>query len=339
VLKAADWKGVERRRKAAQKRGKLYGAACSTFIEPSGGGAAPREEVAIRFGSNGQASLYTVSGASGQGHETVFPEIVAKIIGVDAEKITLRAGDPDGPTLIGLGTIGSRSMMTHGGALMIAAKEVVRKGHDLAARHFEASAADVAFEAGEYSVRGTDLKIGLMELARKYTVDGQSELDTLDSHPMTSAYPTGAHVAEVEIDPATGVIDIINYVAVDDAGVILNHMLAEGQVHGGLMQGLGQVMGEVCVYDETSGQVITGSFMDYFMPRADCLPPLQIYDRPVPSPNNPLGVKGVGEAGTTGAVPTLANAIIDALRPLGINTLDLPYTPHRVWRAIHQAGG
>ncbi|HEY8579950.1 MAG TPA: xanthine dehydrogenase family protein molybdopterin-binding subunit, partial [Beijerinckiaceae bacterium] len=195
VLKAADWKGVEKRRKAAQKRGKLYGAACSTFIEPSGGGAAPREEVAIRFGENG-ATLYTVSGPSGQGHETVFPDIVAEVFGVDAEQITLRASDPHGPKLIGLGTIGSRSMMTHGGALTVAAREVVRKGRALAARHFEAGEADIAFEQGAFSVRGTDMSIGLMELARRYTVNGASELDTIDSHPMTSAYPTGAHVAE-----------------------------------------------------------------------------------------------------------------------------------------------
>jgi carbon-monoxide dehydrogenase large subunit len=214
---------------------------------------------------------------------------------------------------------------------------VVRKGHALAARHFEAGEADIAFEAGVYRVAGTDLSIGLKELARKFSSADGNLLDTLESHPMTSAYPTGAHVAEVEIDPDTGVVKILNYVAVDDAGVILNHTLAEGQVHGGIMQGLGQVLGEVCIYEESSGQMITGSFMDYFMPRADSLPPLTILDRPIPSPNNPLGVKGVGEAGTTGAVPTLANAIIDALRPLGVNQLDLPYTPVKLWNAIHAA--
>jgi len=337
VLKAADWKGLDRRRKAAARRGKLFGAACSVFIEPSGGGAAPREEVAIRFGANGEAILYTVSGPSGQGHETVFPELVGRILGVDPQKITLRASDPDGPDLVGLGTIGSRSMMTHGGALHHAAHAVVRKGRALAARQFEAAEADVEFDAGVYRVSGTDLSIGLMELACAHAGKGEGSLDTLDSHPMTSNYPTGAHVAEVEIDPDTGVVEVVNYVAVDDAGVILNHALAEGQVHGGIMQGLGQVLGELAVYDETSGQMITGSFMDYFMPRADCLPPLTVLDRPIPSPNNPLGVKGVGEAGTTGAVPTVTNAIIDALRPLGVNDIELPATPHRVWRAIRAA--
>ncbi|MFN3891012.1 MAG: xanthine dehydrogenase family protein molybdopterin-binding subunit [Beijerinckiaceae bacterium] len=338
VLKEADWKGVEKRRKAAQKRGKLYGAACSVFIEPSGGGAAPREEVAIRFGENGNPVLYTVSGPSGQGHETVFPEIVGRIFGVDPEKITLRASDPDGPALIGLGTIGSRSMMTHGGALSNAANTVIRKGRELASKHFEAAEADIEFADGSYRVRGTDLSVGLLDLAKKYAAGGENPLDTVDSHPMTSNFPTGAHVAEVEIDPETGVIDIVKYVAVDDAGVVLNHTLAEGQVHGGIMQGLGQVMGEICVYDDTSGQMITGSFMDYFMPRADLLPPLAIFDRPIPSPNNPLGVKGVGEAGTTGAVPTVTNAIIDALRPLGVNDIALPATPANVWGMIKAAG-
>ncbi len=238
VLKESDWKGIEKRRKAAQKRGKLYGAACSLFIEPSGGGAAPREEAAIRFGENGNPVLYTVSGPSGQGHETVFPEIVGRIFGVDPEKITFRASDPDGPALIGLGTIGSRSMMTHGGALSNAANTVIRKGRELASKHFEAAEADIEFADGNYRVRGTDLAIGLLDLAKQYATGGENPLDTIDSHPMTSNFPTGAHVAEVEIDPETGVIDIVKYVAVDDAGVVLNHTLAEGQVHGGIMQGL-----------------------------------------------------------------------------------------------------
>ena len=339
VLKAADWKGLEKRRKAAQKRGKLFGAACSVFIEPSGGGAAPREEVAIRFGANGHATLYTVSGPSGQGHETVFPEIVGRVLGVDPEAITLRASDPDGPALIGLGTIGSRSMMTHGGALSNAAHTVIRKGRELAAKRLEAAEDDIEFEAGAFRVKGTDLSVGLLDLARTLAASGDNSLDTVDSHPMTTNFPTGAHVAEVEIDPETGEVEIVNYVAVDDAGVVLNHTLAEGQVHGGLMQGLGQVMGEVCVYDETSGQMITGSFMDYFMPRADLLPPLEVHDRPIPSPNNPLGVKGVGEAGATGAVPTVANALIDALRPLGVHDLQLPATPARLWSVINAARG
>jgi carbon-monoxide dehydrogenase large subunit len=229
-------------------------------------------------------------------------------------------------------------MMTHGGALSNAANTVIKKGRELASKHFEAAEADIEFADGNYRVRGTDLAIGLLDLAKKYATGGENPLDTIDSHPMTSNFPTGAHVAEVEIDPETGVIDIVKYVAVDDAGVVLNHTLAEGQVHGGIMQGLGQVMGEICIYDETSGQMITGSFMDYFMPRADLLPPLAIFDRPIPSPNNPLGVKGVGEAGTTGAVPTVTNAIIDALRPLGINDIVLPATPHKVWGMINGAG-
>ena len=152
-----------------------------------------------------------------------------------------------------------------------------------------------------------------------------------------AAFPSGAHVAEVEIDPDTGALEIVRYVAVDDCGNVCNHTLVEAQLHGGLMQGIGQILGEHCVYDRDTGQLLTGTFMDYFMPRADCLPALALHDRPIPSPSNPLGVKGAGEAGTTGAIPTIANAVMDALAPLGIHQLDMPYTPHAIWAAIEQA--
>lgn len=336
ALEAADWKGFEKRRKASAKKGLLRGISLCTFIEPSGGGVAP-EDGMIRFGEAGNPVLYTVSGASGQGHETVYPEIVSKIFGIDAEDITYRGSDPEMSQLNGSGTIGSRSMMNHGGVLVKTAEEVVRKGKELAAKHLEAAETDIDFEAGKYTVRGTDLAIGLVELAKTFAGKKDNPLDTTASMPVANSYPTGAHVAEVEIDPATGVIDILSYLGVDDAGNIINHMLAEGQVVGGLMQGLGQVMGEHYVYDADSGQVISATFMDYFMPRADDLPPLKLIDRPVPSPTNPLGAKGVGEAGATGAVPTITNAVIDALRPLGINHVELPYTSHNIWQAIQAA--
>lgn len=335
VLKHADWKGFERRRKAAAKKGRLRGISLTTFIEPAGGGVAP-EDGMIRFGEAGNPVLYTVSGPSGQGHETVYPEVVGRVFGIDPELITYRAGDPDMPQLKGSGTIGSRSMMNHGGVLFKTAQEVVRKGKELAAKHLEAAEADIEFEGGSYRVRGTDLQVGLIELAKTFATPKGNPLDTTESMPVANSFPTGAHVCEVEIDPATGVVDIVNYVGVDDAGNIINHTLAEGQVVGGLMQGLGQVMGEHYIYDPDSGQVVSGSFMDYYMPRADDLPPLKLYDRPVPSPTNPLGAKGVGEAGATGAVPAITNAVIDALRPLGINHVDLPYNPHTIWKAIRE---
>ncbi len=337
ALKASDWKGFEKRRKQSAKAGRLRGISCCTFVEPSGGGVAP-EDGMIKFGESGNPVLYTVSGASGQGHETVYPEVVAQVFGIDPEEITYRGSDPEMSDLNGAGTIGSRSMMNHGGVLVKTAHEVVRKGRELAAKHLEAAEADIDFAKGSYRVRGTDLSVGLLELARKYAVKGSNPLDSRQQMPVANSFPSGAHVAEVEIDPATGVIEILAYIAVDDGGNIINHKLAEGQVVGGLMQGLGQVMGEHYVYD-SGGQIISGSFMDYFMPRAADLPPLTLLDRPVPSPTNPLGAKGVGEAGATGAVPTITNAVIDALRPLGIHHVDLPYSAHRIWQAIRQAGG
>jgi carbon-monoxide dehydrogenase large subunit len=337
ALKAADWKGFEKRRKQSAKNGKLRGISCCIFVEPSGGGVAP-EDGMIKFGDSGNPVLYTVSGPSGQGHETVFPEVVAQVFGIDPELITYRPGDPEMTQLSGSGTIGSRSMMNHGGVLVKTAHEVVRKGKELAAKHLEAAAGDIEFEQGKYRVRGTDLSVGLLELAKKYATKDGNPLDASEKLPVANSFPSGAHVAEVEIDPATGEIDIVSYIAVDDGGNIINHKLAEGQVVGGFMQGLGQVMGEHYIYDD-GGQIVSGSFMDYFMPRATDLPPMTLIDRPVPSPTNPLGAKGVGEAGATGAVPTLTNAVIDALRPLGIHQLDLPYNSHRVWQAIRGAGG
>ena len=337
VVRYADWAGFDKRRAEAKARGKLRGISCCVFIEPAGGGGSPVEEVAIKFGESGNPVLYTVSGPSGQGHETTYPEIVGRVLGMPADDITLRFSDPDGPWLRGDGTIGSRSLMSHGGALFTAAKEAVAKGRELAARHLEVGSQDVEFADGTYRVRGTDLSVSLVELSRIYTKDGVNPLDTQYAGPQARSFPTGAHVAEVEVDPQTGEVELMSYVGVDDCGNVINHVLAEGQVHGGIMQGLGQVFDEVCIYDQ-SGQMLTGSFMDYCMPRASELKNLTLYDRPVPAPGNPLGVKGVGEAGTTGSVPTLANAVMDALRPLGISHVDVPLSPSRVWKAIAATG-
>ena len=182
---------------------------------------------------------------------------------------------------------------------------------------------------------GTDLSVGLEELARKHAGGESHPLDAVAKINTAAAFPSGAHIAEVEIDPETGVLELLRYVAVDDCGTIYNHKLVEGQLLGGMMQGFGQIFGEHCVYDRDSGQFLTGTFMDYYMPRADVLPEtISLHDRPTPSPSNPLGAKGAGEAGTTGAIPTVANAVMDALAPLGIHHLDMPYSPHAVWAAI-----
>jgi carbon-monoxide dehydrogenase large subunit len=334
ALKQGEWSTFEARRTEARKRGKLRGIGCAMFVEPAGAGAAPREEAMIKFGDSGSALLYVLAGSSGQGHETVYPEVVGEMLGMDPEKITLRASDPDGPQLIGEGTIGSRSMMAHGGALVMAAREVIRKGTQLAAKELEVAPTDLEFSQGRYRVKGTDISIALDDIAKKYG----SALDSGGDIPLPRSYPSGAHVAEIEIDAETGVLDILRYTAVDDCGRVINHVLLEGQLHGGIAQGLGQALGEHAVYDETSGQLLAGTFMDYPMPRADEMPEIHLVDHSIPSPGNPLGAKGAGEAGTTGAVPAVANAVIDALRPLGIDRLDFPYTPDRLWHAIRAAG-
>ena len=335
ALARGEWKTFEARRAEARKRGMLRGIGCAVFVEPAGAGGAPKEEAMIKFGESGNALLYSMAGPSGQGHETVYPEVVGEALGMDPERITLRASDPEGPGLVGEGTIGSRSMMAHGGSLLVAAREVVKKGTALAAKDLEVAATDLEFRQGRFRVKGTDVSIGIEDLASKHP----GELDSRGEIPLPRSFPTGAHVAEVEIDPGTGVVRILRYTAVDDCGRVINPMLLDGQLHGGIAQGIGQAMGEHAIYDKSSGQLLTGTFMDYEVPRADGMPDIRLHDRSIPSPGNPLGVKGAGEAGTTGAVPAVANAVIDALRHLGIDTLDFPYTPDRVWHAIRAAKG
>jgi carbon-monoxide dehydrogenase large subunit len=287
----------------------------------------PKDEVAITFEQNGGVILHTVVTSNGQGHETVYPEIVARVLQITPERVRLSAGDPEGPQLAGGAAIASRSTMSHGAASLLAAREVVEKGRALAADTLEAAEADIEFADGAYRIAGTDRTVELVTLAK----DGA--LDTTTGLAATRAFPSGAHVAEVEIDPETGVVEIVRYTAVDDCGVVINHVLLEGQILGGLMQGLGQVLGEHCIYDRDA-QLATGSFMDYAMPRADLLTRVGVFDQSVPSPNNPLGAKGAGEAGTTGALPATMNAVLDALRPAGVTHLDMPVSAQRVWQVL-----
>lgn len=335
ALQAAHWDGFAERRKDAERRGRLRGIGLSLFIEPSGG--VGKEQVEIRVQSGGRLALYCNAGPSGQGHETVFPMLVADVLGLGADSIELRYNDVAAPKLAGTGSFGSRSLISHGAALHTAAKQIVEKGRNLAAREFEVEADDVTFESGHYKVAGTDLGVSLRTLIERPSNGAPHPLDTNTTIDLATAFPSGAHAAEVEIDPETGELAIANYVAADDCGRIYNHTLVEGQLHGGLMQGLGQVLGERIVYDAESGQLLSGSFMDYAMPRADNLPPTTLIDCSAPSPANPLGAKGVGEAGATGSVPALANAVLHALKPIGVRSLDMPFTPHRIWRAISKA--
>lgn len=336
ALHAADWQGFAKRQREARRRGKLRGIGLALFLEPSGGMG--KEQVEIRVETGGRLALYSNAGPSGQGHETVFPALVADVLGIAEDKIELRYNDIAAPKLLGTGSFGSRSLISHGSALQAAAKEIVEKGRKLAAAEFEVEAGDVVFEKGEYKVAGTDLKIGMQTLIERKWSEPAHPLDTNTTIDLASAFPSGAHVAEVEIDPDTGELAVVGYIAADDCGNIYNHTLVEGQLHGGLMQGFGQAIAERVAYDPDTGQLLSGSFMDYAMPRADNLPPITLIDCGAPSPANALGAKGAGEAGATGAVPTIANAVLDALKALGVRRLDMPYTPDRIWRAIQEAG-
>lgn len=332
----SDIAGFQARQDAAAAANRLRGLGVAVFIESAGGGRSAHEEADIRFGDDGVVRIHTLAGASGQGHETVFPEIVADILGIPAERVILQQDDPEGAPLIGDGSIGSRSVMAHGSALARTAQQVIAQGRTMAAGILEVPESGLEFRNGIFHSIGTNRTISLDELASVRLPDRSCALDARASVPSPKSFPSGAHVCEVEICRDTGEWRVTRYVAVDDAGNELSPVLVEGQIHGGIVQGFGQVIGEHCRYD-SDGQLLSGSFMDYLMPRADIGFPMEVVSYPVPSPNNILGAKGVGEAGTTGALACLSNAVIDALRPLGIRSLDLPYTPDRLWDAIENA--
>lgn len=333
----SDWKGFPARRRQSRKAGKLRGIGCGMFIEPSGGGGVPKDEVAVVFKKDGAIVLHNVAGPSGQGHETVFPELVGRWLGVPTERIVSHSGDPSGPKLSGAPSIGSRSGMTLGSAFKIAAEVVVEKAKKLAADALEAPPEDIEFKDGVFTIAGTDRTMKMTEVIERHASDSPHPLDTIAERPPSMAFPSGAHVVELEIDADTGDIEVVRYTAVDDIGNAINHTLANGQLLGGIMQGAGHVFGEHCAYDESNGQLITGSFMDYCMPRAHLLPSIDLVEHNVPSPNNPLGAKGVGESGTTGAMPACMNAVMDALRSAGVKHFDIPATPSRIWDAIAAA--
>ena len=331
ALAEAKWDEFATRRTESARRGKLRGIGCALFIEPAGG-VSPTDEAAITYDPEHGFLFHEVAIASGQGHETVLPEIVGRALQIDPARITLRQGRQDGPALRGAGAFGSRSMMSQGAAGAAAAKAVLEKGLALASEHLEAAEADISYADGAFRIAGTDRSVALEELARS----NPGKLDSTVELPAPRAFPSGAHVAEIEIDPETGMTDLVRYVSIDDCGAVMNKTLLEGQIWGGLLQGLGQVFGELCVYGE-DGQIVTGSFMDYPMPHADLVRQVTIETVLVPSPNNGLGVKGVGEAGTVGSLPTAMNAVMDALRFRGVSHIDMPVSAQRVWQALSGA--
>jgi len=334
ALAAADWKGFEARRAASAKRGRLRGRGIATYIEASGGGGfAPYDQVQISWDDQARITLRATSHSHGQGHETVFAQIVAGALGVPMESIRLRTADPD-MNLTGNPTGGSRSLHGVGSVMLLASQEVVKKGMALAADDLEVAQADIEFVDGRYRVKGTDREVAITALARKHR--GALNVDQKD-RKVGATFPNGCHIAEVEIEPETGIVEVLSYVACDDAGTIINHQLVEGQMQGGITQGAGHILGEQAVYDRDTGQLLTGSFMDYPMPRALLVDGLRVMHHPVPTGTNPLGAKGVGEAGVTGSMPCIMNAIIDALRTAGVTHFDMPASPNRVWQALEAA--
>ena len=332
----SDWSSFAARRSAAEKRGKLRGIGCAVFLEPSGGGGVPKDQVAIRFNDQGRVVLYHVAGPSGQSYETIFADLVGQWLGIDPNRIDVHSGDPDGPELVGAASIGSRSAMTQGSVFKVASEEVIRKGLALAAEVLEASAAEVEFRDGRYVVKGTDHAIAMSDLIDRHKTTAPHPLDTNSELPPQRAFPSGAHVCEVEIDRDTGSVEVVRYTAVDDIGTVINPALALGQLHGGIVHSAGHVFGEDCRYDVASGQMLTASFMDYVMPRADLVPEFRTQDHPMPTPNNLLGAKGAGEAGTTGGLPTCMNAVFNALASAGVTQFDMPATPARLWEALNR---
>lgn len=330
---AADWQGYPARKRAAEARGLLAGRGIAFYIEPTGSGNLT-EAVRVSVGGDGVVRVLSGTQAMGQGLWTSYAQIIADRLGVPPESVALVQGDT-ASIASGGGSGGSRSLQVGGGAVRAGADAWIAAAQPLAAEVLEAAAPDIEFSAGQFRIAGTDRSIGAFELAARQA-DRQIRADgayTADAQTL----PSGCQVCEVEIDPDTGVVRLTRLVAVDDIGTVINPLIVEGQLHGGIAQGIGQALVEDCVYDRESGQLVTGSFQDYAMPRADDLPSfISEFDQRSPSRSNTLGAKGVGEAGSCGASPAVVHAVIDALRPFGVEHLDMPMTREKIWRLVHR---
>jgi aerobic carbon-monoxide dehydrogenase large subunit len=340
-LDISDWKGFSARRKVSEKNGKLRGRAVSYYIEFGG---IFNDRMELRFNPDGTLTILGGTHSHGQGHATVFAQCVHDWLGVPLESIRYVQGDT-AQVPIGRGTYGARSAVVGGNALKSASDALIAKAKPMAATLIEADAADLEFKDGQFRVVGTDKAISLIEVAKAaYAPMGPLTgkfgvgLDATGSFsPEPPSHPNGSHVCELEVDPETGEVVVDRYFVVDDLGRVLNPLIVRGQIHGGVVQGLGQALIEHQIYDPQSGQLLSGSFMDYGMPRADTMPDVESELEEVPCKTNPLGVKGIGESGTIGAPPTVINAVIDALTPLGVTDIDMPATPLRVWQTIARA--
>ena len=330
ALKLADWNGFAKRRERSAAAGKLRGIGISTVIENTGPGNAPLDEAEIVLDASGTISVYTVAKSQGQSHETTYAIIVANALGVPPERVKIIQCAP-GTTLQGSATTGSRSTVGAGSACHLAAQKLIEAGRALAALELKLEPSQIEYARGAFTSAESKRSIPLAELAQAKPVVVKG------SGKFGSTFPNGCHIAEVEVDGETGVPEVVSYCAVDDCGVIIHHAVVEGQLHGGVVQGAGQVFGEHVVYDRESGQPLAASFMDYYMPRAGLIREIRSEEHATPSTVSPLGVKGVGESGCTASVPVLVAAVLDALRPLGVTHLDMPLTPSKLWHAM-QAG-
>lgn len=342
ALAFADWDGFETRKAESQARGKLRGRGIGDYLEVT---APPQNEMGgIRFEDDGTVTIITGTLDYGQGHWAPFAQVLHSKLGVPFEKVRLLQGDSD-ELIAGGGTGGSKSIMASGAAIVEASDKVIEAGKQIAGHLLEAAVADIEFQRGRFSIAGTDRSIGVMEIAEKL----RGGIDLPDDVPHTldvkhvheggpSAFPNGCHVAEVEIDPDTGIVEVVRYHMVNDFGTVVNPLLVEGQAHGGIVQGIGQALMERCVYDG-DGQVLTGSYMDYAVPRAADAPFFAFDTHSVPATTNPLGAKGCGEAGCAGSLPAVMNAVVDALAEYGVTHVDMPATPQKVWKLIQDARG
>jgi carbon-monoxide dehydrogenase large subunit len=337
-LEVSDWKGYAARKKASEKDGKLRGRAASYYIEFGG---IFNERMDLRFNPDGTLTIFGGTHSHGQGHATVFAQMVHEWLAVPMESIRYVQGDT-AQVAIGRGTYAARSATVGGNALKAASDAIIEKARPMAASMMEADAADLEFKDGQFRVVGTDKAVTIIDVAQaayapmgplteKFGV-GLEASGSYSANP--PSHPNGSHVCELEVDPETGAVSIDRYFVVDDLGRVLNPLIVRGQIHGGVVQGLGQALLEHQIYDPQSGQLLSGSFMDYAMPRADTMPNVHAELEEVPCKTNPLGVKGIGESGTIGAPPTVINALLDALEPLGVARIEMPATPGRVWQSI-----
>ena len=343
AFELADGKGFARRKRESRKRGRLRGLGIGNFLEVT---APPSKELAdIAFNGDGTVTITTGTLDFGMGHATPFAQVLSDKLGIPVEKISIFQGDSD-RLITGGGSGGSKSIMHSGTAIAEAAVKIIDKGKEIASHVLEAAVSDIEFARGQFRIAGTDRAISILDLAQKLRdgaklpADAPQSLDVahVSDGPGGATFPNGCHIAEVEVDPETGITELVKYTCVNDFGVVINPMIVAGQLHGGVVQGIGQALMELTVYDR-DGQLLTGSFMDYAMPRAADVPSFVLADHPVAATTNPLGVKGCGEAGCAGALTSVMNAVIDALADRGIRHVDMPLTPFRIWQALRDAEG